>query len=266
MRASVIFTLVLGGLAAAGTARAGVRAHVECTPDGGEPLARSARAALDKNVSCEIVVDRGKVPAGATATIAASWDSPIGHVDGTPRDASAQARPDQHAVYRAAMAFAPGKDFMTCAKVAFEGRITAGDKVVWKGALRLSGRCEAPKAVKAELTCMAVDENNTPVPYPGLGMKQKPELMEGLTCTISSKGEHDSGAFGVFGVRNAKAPLVVRPVTRPPDANASMAFTQLMAPAVPKCRSFVVRGALLRSDGAPLWKGQLAIPQVCKKH
>ena len=260
-------TLVLAGVAAAGTARAGVRAHVACTPDGGAVLVAGKPAALDKNVSCEVVIDRGAVPAGATVTIAASWDSPIGHVDGAPREAAGRpAATGARAVYGVPSAFSPGKDFMSCAKVAFQGRIAAGDKVLWKGALRLAGRCGRPTPVKAQLSCMAVDENNSPVPYPGLGTKQKPELMEGLTCTISSSADHDSGAFGVFGVRHAKAPLIVRPVTRPAEARAAMAFTQLMAPAVPRCRSFVVEGALLRSDGATLWKGHLAIPQVCNKH
>ena len=70
----------------------------------------------------------------------------------------------------------------------------------------------------------------------------------------------------MFGVHRAEAPLIVRPVTRPPGSDASLAFTQLMSPAVPKCRSFVVDAALLRADGAALWKGHIAIPQVCKKH
>jgi hypothetical protein len=264
-RAVVLLALVAVPIGAR-AARAGVTAHLACAADGGKPLASRAKIKVDKLVACTIIVDKGAVPAGATATITAASVTPAGGVPVTKTaDPVTTARADHKVAFAPIASFAAGTDFMACSALRFDGVITSGTTVVWKGAVETRAACTDIKPRTGALTCIGL-VHGAPLDYPGDGVKQKPSLDEaGLTCTIKVKGTGDAPAFGVFNVASSTKPPLARSIANDDKFPEPRAFVQLTAPLLPACKPFVVQGAVLRQDGALLWSGTLAIPQVCKK-
>jgi hypothetical protein len=123
---------VFGLLALGATARAGsLKAHLECTPDGGTVLKAKQKLALDKDIACSVIVDGGSVPADAKVAIDAKVTTPLGAVKGHPKDASS---PDGK-TYTADRLRAGG-DFLPCGGLQIDAAIVQGAKTLWSGSVR----------------------------------------------------------------------------------------------------------------------------------
>ncbi|HTJ41166.1 MAG TPA: hypothetical protein VL463_03695 [Kofleriaceae bacterium] len=258
MKLASLSLLALVGLAAPAFA-GGVKAHLECTPDAGTMLKAKQKIALDHDIACSIVVDSGTVPADAKATIDAKVVSPIGAVKGHLKDATS---PD--AKRFTAPAFKAGGDFLPCGGLQFDAAIAQGDKTLWSGSLAVSSKCAAVKPIKGTLNC-AADSAAGYVSYPGNGDTMKPELPDGITCTVVGPEGNTDAHLAVIAIHGDKEPASINLMSVPQGAKAPLAFNQFIGASVPKCKSFVVDAAILDKTAASMWTGKLAIAQVCKK-
>jgi hypothetical protein len=253
-------SVVAIALALAAPARAGaLKAHLECTNDG-KTLKAKDKAALDKDTTCAVVVDAGKLPADATVTIDAKVTTPIGAVKGHPHDAKST-----DGKRYAADAFGAGKDYIPCAGLQVDATATQGAKTLWSGTLAVSSSCAAGKPVTAKMNCAADSVNAGYVQFPGDGDKIAAELQGDITCTLV--GPSDASAhYGVLQIEGASSPAVIAVLHAPDAGKPPIAFTQFVGSVVPKCKPFVVDGAVLDTQGGPIWQGKLSIAQSCKKH
>jgi hypothetical protein len=88
---------------------------------------------------------------------------------------------------------------------------------------------------------------------------------QGVTCTIVGPEGDTDAHFGVLAVHGATGPASISVMGVPSGAKAPLMFNQFTAAQVPKCKGFVVDGAVLDKSGAPIWQGKLAVAQSCKK-
>jgi hypothetical protein len=255
--ASFLTVAALGAPAFAGAA---LKAHLECTPDGGKPLAARQKVALDKAITCSIVIDAGAVPAGdSKAVIDAKVGTPIGPVKGHPHDAK-----PADAKHLTADPFKPAADFLNCGGLQIDATISGGDKVVWSASLAVQSACSPAKTVKAAVNCGADAGDKGYVTFPGNGDKIGPTLDAGLTCTIT--GPDDASAhYGVLQVEGASTPGVIGLLAAQGNAKTPIMYTQFMASQLPKCKPFVVDAAVLDADGGAMWTTKLPIKQSCSK-
>jgi hypothetical protein len=259
-----VCAIVLGAIAGQASAGAALKAHLECIPAGGTAYKATQKAALDKDVICTIVVDGGAMPAGVQAKVTLAVTTPAGPIGTVAHPATAASDGKRFA----AESFRAKADFLPCAGITIEGTIapTGQDKSkpLWKDKIAVEPTCAAAKPSTAKLVCTG-DSPAGIVIFPGSGDKAKAPLDQGLTCTINVTSEGDPAKYGVFAVRGRPEPTAVTPVTKPKDATLPLAYTQLLATALPTCKSFTIDAALLGGDGAVLWTTKLPIAQVCKK-
>jgi hypothetical protein len=261
MKALALSVLAVA-LAHAAPAHAGagsLKAHLDCTADG-TALKAKQKAALDKDVTCAVVVDGGAAPADATVIVDAKVTTPIGAVKGHPHEAKAT-----DGKHFAADAFKSGQDYLACGGLRLDATIVESAKVLWTGSLAVSSSCPVPKAATAKANCGADSANAGYVTFPGNGDKLAAELSQDLTCTVV--GPDDASAhFGVLQIEGSSELAFIGVLAAPEAGKPRIAYKQFIGSVVPKCKPFVVDAAVLDTMGAPLWQGKVSIAQSCKKH
>jgi hypothetical protein len=178
-----------------GARAAGIKAHLECRPDGGAPLKARSKAPIDVDLWCSIILESGTPPQGAAATL---W---ISSADKStdPRTADLVGEGDL-TYWQLAAAFARGTDFAACGELVVHGKIATGKDTAWEGTMPLSPKCAPAKKLKGTLSCSSSVDDGTLYRYPGNGAKKKPRLGGELDCQLDFRDRPPEGTRGSFKI------------------------------------------------------------------
>ncbi|MCE9577048.1 MAG: hypothetical protein K8W52_28130 [Deltaproteobacteria bacterium] len=257
----LLVTAPLVLLSLAGAARAGgLKAHVECSLDGGARLAAKKKIAIDKDVWCSIMVDKGAPPADAVASI---WiEQPLLERATEYRTANVVAE-DDLTYFQLGEAFARGKDFLPCTDVVAHGRVKVGDDTVWSGTFAIGAKCKAIK-LAAKLQC-STTAGDTFYKFPGNGSKVKPRMERELDCSLASKTSPPDGSIAVFRITHPDG------TATPPKfpefreyPQGGFGYEQAFEEGdYGACSTFTLKALVFTPDGQILNTSKLAFAQDC---
>lgn len=247
-------------LAVAGTAAAEANpADVICQHQG-DWLPEYGPATLTGDLQCRVVANATDVaaPAGARAVF---WIEEAGRDASPPQDAALAVDGDD---LSADLTLGLGRDFKACRDFTIKAQIVDGDVVLAAGEHAVTTRCRKPKAVKAKLSCTATTDDGTTFRWPGNGVRVRPRLGVGLTCTVTPPAKLPGWRGGdlEFSLAVAGHGQVTTSITRNMDSWIGDLFLE-PGRWFDECESFTIAAQLYDGRGATIWSGRQKIQQRC---
>ena len=248
-------------------ARSKVKAHIECSPDGGAKIRKGQKVALDKDIYCIVVYDgRNAPPSDATASL---WlvekrsDGPFN----TQGQQGAIVGEDDMTYWQFEQPFHHGSDFQPCTGFTVNANVVDDQGPLWEGTFAIAAKCEKPKPLKAELDC-TMNIGDAVVTWPGKGDKLKPRMEGELDCAIRTRSVPVDGSQVTFVIEHADGSK-----TTPKTASFEQypgsgtvfygADTSWESDEYLSCSDFTLTIVAADPTGQPLWTGKHKFKQTC---
>lgn len=259
-------------IVSAGVARAHgpdhAKAHLACTMDG---KSVGARAILDHDVTCAIVVDDGKLIPIDAGKVSVTVALPYG--SSAPIDQPAH---QTGTAWAAAAAFTAGHDYLRCEVTTFAGELRAHGDVVWSGSIVIRPACARPK-VSPKIACSeataSLDDDLGLVPHDSdesLGPPPEQHLVLRCTVTVAHAPKVALRAMVARPTDHGEALDIPANFELTDDGHGGVTGHGDLAPGQSRhigerdCPPLAIAAAVWTADGAILWTGKVRAVVACR--